>query len=543
MREVGDTGFSALASRDEPTQLEAGVVSESKNIRLDDGKATTRLGYTTQINFENLSLATEEDEAIVAESGGYIYIDEPTSNTFYSATYFGGIGIEDRNQIILVQDDKLLFYNGTSYTEKEFETNYVYDPILPIFLDFILGQNESSEPFLTGDQVKVVQFNNQLILLSGKGSNLPVNLDFKLGQKVQKWNGEETSDFVIDENIPNGDFGVVTGNRLAIKTSNDVISFSDIANESNYDVLAKFTFGAGDGDDIIGMSPIPENAALVFKRRSIWAISGLNSIENAFITQVSRQTGCVSMHSIQNVGSAVFFLGDGGVYAMDIGLDASNALGTLTRFDLRDEPLSKAINDQILAEDFTEAENSCRSVFFNNRYYLSFLKDGVSHVYIFNTLMGAWESRDEYNFSILDFVRAKTRADKNEKLYAISSTGKLFRMDDGQSDDGELIPWSLNTRAYDNKNLEIKNFRRGYVKVESLDSTGTTNLSVAISDPDSTSSIQLNRPNDEGYIERFTIGKRGNSLMYKFSGTGRNAIKHLRAEFIESQNNTISTNQ
>ena len=282
---------------------------------------------------------------------------------------------------------------------------------------------------------------------------------------------------------------------------------------------------------------------LVFKRRSIWAISGLNSIENAFITQVSRQTGCVSMHSIQNVGSAVFFLGDGGVYAMDIGLDASNALGTLTRFDLRDEPLSKAINDQILAEDFTEAENSCRSVFFNNRYYLSFLKDGVSRVYIFNTLMGAWESRDEYNFSILDFVRVKTRADKNEKLYAISSTGKLFRMDDGQSDDGELIPWSLNTRAYDNKNLEIKNFRRGYVKVESLDSTGTTDLSVAISDPDSTSSIQLNRPNDEGYIERFTIGKRGNSLMYKFSGTGRNAIKHLRAEFIESQNNTISTNQ
>ena len=152
------------------------------------------------------------------------------------------------------------FYNGTSYTEKEFETNYVYDPILPIFLDFILGQNESSEPFLTGDQVKVVQFNNQLILLSGKGSNLPVNLNFKLGQKVQKWNGEETSDFIIDENIPNGDFGVVTGNRLAIKTSNDVISFSDIANESNYDVLAKFTFGAGDGDDIIGMSPIPENA-------------------------------------------------------------------------------------------------------------------------------------------------------------------------------------------------------------------------------------------------------------------------------------------
>ena len=115
-------------------------------------------------------------------------------------------------------------------------------------------------------------------------------------------------------NIPNGDFGIVTGNRLAIKTSNDEISFSDISNESNFDVLAKFTFGAGDGDNIVGMSPIPESSALVFKRRSIWAISGLNLIDfgTASITQVSKQTGCVSRHSIQNVGSAVFFLADSG---------------------------------------------------------------------------------------------------------------------------------------------------------------------------------------------------------------------------------------
>jgi hypothetical protein len=333
---------------------------------------------------KDLSLATEEDEAIVAEERWFTF-------TLMSLLLIPSTARLISEALELRIETKLSWCRMTNFfsTMGQATQKRNLRPTMSLILfyrsslDFILGQNESSEPFLTGDQVKVVQFNNQLILLSGKGSNLPVNLDFKLGQKVQKWNGEETSDFVIDENIPNGDFGVVTGNRLAIKTSNDVISFSDIANESNYDVLAKFTFGAGDGDDIIGMSPIPENAALVFKRRSIWAISGLNSIENAFITQVSRQTGCVSMHSIQNVGSAVFFLGDGGVYAMDIGLDASNALGTLTRFDLRDEPLSKAINDQILAEDFTEAENSCRSVFFNNRYYLSFLKDGVSHVYIF----------------------------------------------------------------------------------------------------------------------------------------------------------------
>ena len=111
---------------------------------------------------------------------------------------------------------------------------------------------------------------------------------------------------------------------------------------------------------------------------------------------------------------------------MDIGLDASNARGTLTRFDLRDEPLSKPINDQILAEDFTEAESSCRSVFFTNRYYLVFVGGGVTRVYIFNTLMGAWESRDEYKFGLLDFVRAKTKFDRNEQLCRVQTPGNYF---------------------------------------------------------------------------------------------------------------------
>lgn len=543
MREVGDTGFNALASREEPTQLQAGVVSEAKNVRMDDGKVTTRLGHTTQIDLTTRFILDEFSHVLTTEDGESLISEKLLLNEVYSADFFAGIGQQDRNQILLVQEDKILFWNGESIIEKEYETSFLSDPILSIYLDFILGTNESAIPHILASKVEAVQFNNQLILLTGKAPTLPVHLDFILTQKVQKWDGDSASEFVIDENIANGDFGIVTGNRLAVLTDSDTISFSDIADESNFDVRAKFTFGAGDGDNIVGMSPIPESSALVFKRRSCWAITGLNDIENASITQVSRQTGCVSRHSIQNVGSAVFFLGDDGVYAMDIGLDASNARGTLTRFDLRDEPLSKPINDQILAENFTLAEKNCKSEFFENRYYLSFSDDDTSRVYIFNTLIGAWESRDEFDFPITDFVRAKTNVDEKERLYVVTRAGKLFRMDDGENDSGKPISWTLNTRAYDNQNLEVKNFRRGYAKVESLDSTGTVNLDVEVSDPDGTASISLSRPDQEGYIERFSIGKRGNSLMYKFSGEGRNSIKHLRAEFIESSNNTISTKQ
>ena len=69
MREVGDTGFTALASRDEPTQLQAGVVSEAVNVRMDDGKVTTRLGHTTKIDLTSGYLLDEIDNILTAENG------------------------------------------------------------------------------------------------------------------------------------------------------------------------------------------------------------------------------------------------------------------------------------------------------------------------------------------------------------------------------------------------------------------------------------------------------------------------------------------
>jgi len=541
MREDGDTAFVGLNSREEPSRLQPGQVSDAKNVRMEDGKATTRLGYTTEIDFGGYNLATEARDLLTTEDGDYFAVDDSQVVPTFSASYFGGIGLSDRNQIMLVRSDDLLFWDGETYTEKPFETLYTFDPILPINLDFILGQNTELEQAITGENVEAVQYNNQLILFSGMGPVLSVNLDFFLSQDVQKWNGNIDDAIEADPNIPNGDFAVVSGNRLAVKTDHDTVSFSDIANESNFDVLNKFFIGAGDGDNISGLAPIPESALLVFKKRSVWAIAGLNNITSAFVTQISKQTGCVSRHSIQTVGSSVFFLGDGGVYAMDVGLDASNAKGVLTRFALQDRPLSEPINDQILSENLRTAETTCRSMFFDNRYYLSFVDDTSSRVYIFNTILGAWESRDEYDFVIRDFVRAKLKTDSKERLFCITKEGQLFKLDDGFTDNGSDINWSLTTRAYDNKNLEIKNFRRGYVKMESLDATGTSQVSLNLTDPDNSYAVPVERPENEGYIRRFSIGRRGNSLSFTFSGQGRDAVKHCRAEFIENNHNLMKT--
>jgi hypothetical protein len=285
------------------------------------------------------------------------------------------------------------------------------------------------------------------------------------------------------------------------------------------------------------MAPVPENAAIVFKRRSTWAISDLELLPNAAMTQVSANIGCVSRHTIQNIGSAIFFLSDKGVYAFDVGVDASNTRGVLTQFDLRSEPLSKPINDQILAEDMVEAQTSARSVYFNNRYYLAFKNGTGTRIYIFNSEIEAWESRDEYTFLIKDFVRRSD--DTNERLYAATDDGKLILLEQGALEGAGKVAWTLDTRHYGGNNLDVESFRRGSFAGETLESSVSLTVTLNARDPDSTSSFTPSIPStaDENFLTRFSLRKRGQSLQYQFAGSGRMKLRGMRAELTDDSNN------
>ena len=542
LRESGDTAFVGLVSRLNPNRLQPGQIADGKNIRLDDGVASTREGYSINLDLRPGNLLAENSDVIDLEQGESIMINDSDNGSFYAVTKYPGIGLSDRNQIAIVRDDDVLFWNGETSYKKKFETLLLLDPVLPIGLDFVLGkENPSKKPYTVAQDIEPIQFNNQFILLSGAGPVLPVQLDFTLRQDVQKWDGGSETTFEVDPSIPNGNFGAVISNRFAVVSAPDIIEFSDLIDETNYDIFGKFYIGVGDGDDITAIVPVPETTCVVFKRNSIWGIGGLNLLRDSYVFHISNSVGCVSRHSVQTVGSAIFFLSDHGVYFMDVGIDGATGKSVLTRFDVQSDPLSNPINDQILAEDFTLAEKNCRSAFFNNRYYISFSDDNQSRCYIYNTLNQQWESRDEYNFRISDFVVANTTVDKRNRLYVADRHGVVYLFDDGDTDAGEDIEWGLSSRAYDNDNLEIKNYRRGYIKAETLDATGTTTLDVDLKEPDGTYSVNIERPENEGYIERFSIGRRGNSLQYKFNGTGRSKIKHLRAEFIENNQNLIQT--
>ena len=50
LRDVGDALLRGLNSREDSSTLPAGFVSEAKNVRLDDGAATTRNGYVQKVS-------------------------------------------------------------------------------------------------------------------------------------------------------------------------------------------------------------------------------------------------------------------------------------------------------------------------------------------------------------------------------------------------------------------------------------------------------------------------------------------------------------
>tara|TARA_R110000796_G_scaffold100167_1_gene208719 strand:+ start:1590 stop:3203 length:1614 start_codon:yes stop_codon:yes gene_type:complete len=531
MREVGDALVRGIISREDSALLPTGFVADAKNVRMDDGTATTRNGYVQKVSL---------------------------GVSVFSSHYFGGMGSGLDNNAALFETRAMTLWDGATPTSIRYDQNLLLaenrngllteagNSLVQEASVFVsLGSFPSSDEGL--------QFVNKEILFKGLGEILPVSLTFHLGGPAQTWAGDTADDFIVDNGIPETDYGIVVGDRLAIQSNKDEISFSDLANPSNFDVLNKFTFGKGDGDDVVGMAPVPENAAIVFKKRSTWAISDLELLPNAAMTQVSGNIGCVSRHTIQNIGSAIFFLSDKGVYAFDVGVDASNTRGVLTQFDLRSEPLSKPINNQILAEDMVEARTSAKSVYFNNRYYLAFKNGTGTKVYIFNSELQAWESRDEYPFLIKDFVRATPINETKERLYAATNDGKLILLEEGLLEDlGEILPvslsfylapakiaWTVNTRHYGGDNLNVESFRRGGFAGETLESSVGLTVSLYARDPDSTSSFTPSIPStaNENFLTRFSLRKRGQSLQYKFTGSGMMKLRGMRAELTDDSNN------
>jgi hypothetical protein len=135
--------------------------------------------------------------------------------------------------------------------------------------------------------------------------------------------------------------------------------------------------GYGDGDELVGGFGVSDRA-VVFKRRSIWLVSGGGAPE-AFRLAVG--VGCVQHATIAAAHDQIFWMGEGGVYTMALP-PGSGSPESLT---------GNAWREFFAA--FTDADyEECAGVWdpINERYLLGVRVDGVRKTLVYTRRTRAW---------------------------------------------------------------------------------------------------------------------------------------------------------
>lgn len=401
----GDLGFIGLNSRDNPSALPSGMVSQSQNFRLDRGVATVRKGI--------------QRKTIGALVGQTIY---------GVGTYINSTGQE---VVILVVTDGLYSYNPQS-------------EILSAKISFPVG-----ETITTQDGVDVVTAVDNVYISRG-WSKRPLKWDLNVTIIALASAG-------VGVEFPNCTGLLYYANRMIalgkfhLETNTlrnyDTISVSNFLDFNDWDSLDAFTINNGSNDQVVGIAPWTLNEFLVFMRNSIFYISvgtsryvsGDALSNDSYVKTLATDIGCSSRKSIVQANGGVFFLSDNGIYFLQPQPASAESMKLLTMAD----PISAPIDDVIQRINRNYAHRAV-ATYWNNRYYLAVPLDGSvdnNAVLVYNFILRQWESVDTYpaGFDIFDFVIAKK--DNQRRMYGIDTDQGVFLMEQLNWD--EYQNWSI----------------------------------------------------------------------------------------------------
>jgi hypothetical protein len=391
----GDIGFVGLNSRDNPSSLPAGIVSQSQNFRLDRGVATVRKGLQRKT------------------------IGALISQTIYGVgTYINSSGQEI---IIAVVTNGLYSYNPQSET-------------LSAKVNFPAG-----ETITTQDGCDVVTAVDNVYISRG-WSKRPLVWDLNVtitALPVSPSSGHK---------FPNCTGMLYYANRMIVlgkyhaETNTlrnyDTISVSNFLDFQEWDALDAFTINNGSNDQVVGVAPWTLNEFLVFMRNSIFYIntggdryvSGDGLSATSYIKTLATDIGCSARKSVVQAGGGVFFLSDNGIYFLQPQPASAESMKLLTMAD----PISSPIDDVIQRINRTYAHRAV-ATYWNNRYYLAVPLDSSvdnNAILVYNFILKQWESVDIYpsGFDVFDFIVAKK--DNQRRLYGVDTDQGLFLMEE-----------------------------------------------------------------------------------------------------------------
>jgi len=330
----------------------------------------------------------------------------------------------------------------------------------------------TAEAIGTSETIQFVQAHNKLVMLRSDGNN-PLY-----------WDGaDQDAGFVSFTNpgqtgqIPTGDKGVYVFGRLLVVKGDDDIYVSDVLDIDTYDWTDQlFSIRKGDGDEITAVVQWQDDYVIVFKKRSVSALRGLNSyvdvaggeVLSQYVSKdsISESEGMVGPNAFAVHGQEISFLSYKGITSVRRTAEGS-ILGRETTLSAKIQPLINRIN-------WNYAHNAC-GVFYDN--YLMFavpldsstVNDAVLvYDYVANGGSGAWVG--VWQSDLLKPVRFFVEA---EKLYFLGTDGgtrKMMTNDPWDSEDiWDDIPLYSATTLYEEGQRvykEIAGVKRAFIAVK-----------------------------------------------------------------------------
>lgn len=510
----GDRGFRGINSYLEPTSLEAGMVEESENMRLEGDLASVRKGIEFKAGDVSLTYSSGTEQVFAST----LFSDPATGNEF--------IAVATASKVILWNDS-----NNTGI-----------DIAYP-----------GGEVVASGDNASFVQAMEKLILFRGENKT-PL-----------EWDGDYTTPtaFVVKQNAsptagrvqcPNTNFGTFFSNRLIVPQPSDsqyTVIASDLLDTDNfYAAESQFRINRGTADRLVGFAEYLENQLICFFENSIHLINNIALTNSAAVFEITRQRGCVARKSVAASGPQYYFLSHDGVFTLQQGLDPSKGLGVaISKVSGEALPLSQPIQDQFSDVNYAHADKAC-GIVFDNKYYLA-CPTGSSttnnKIFVYDILQTSWTSVDSFpaGFQVDDFVTVLHGSNpQKRRLFAVSdkgwhlieeSTTDITGTIGSASTTSTAISAKLKTRSFTFGNIDVKSWKRGQLGCQVQNGDQFT-IKVNTIDPDRTNTVHTeSATTSEEKLIRFGSGRaRGYAASVEIDvQAGRPSFRHVALEAIE----------
>ena len=338
----GDAGFTGMASRLNPLQLQPGMVQYCENMRLDRGVAQTRKGakrlgdgisagtqpltmpfalnstarirtiYSGGILASGVFSSPNYDDAneyivLCGPTSAFLYrqgaeleeIDYPTNETLEPTDDVSCIQAFNRFYLLREADASLLGWEGKLTNASGISVSDTTATVFVTAHGYLAGQRvriEESETVAAfgGHEFDILSASTNSFTIEvplGTASNLTAGIAIRRVKPPLWWDGSTGEFLRAEEGVPLDQasfkrlrscaWAAYIGNRLWIPDGRDTVAISDVLDPDLFDpFFQSFRANQGSNDYLVAIHPWVEGQALVFLRNSIW-LANLTDTSNA----------------------------------------------------------------------------------------------------------------------------------------------------------------------------------------------------------------------------------------------------------------------